>query len=244
MPNAECRMSNVELKGLRIRHSSFDNRHSMGFTFVELLIAATMIAVMFVGLSTHLQGGLMVWQRVTTHAEVWQQRRMAINRLQRDFANAVVYDDQGSAFGLEPGQVPRPEFSEQAAQFVTRASTTALPGRLLWVRYACETHENQPGLWRSHQTLGEARIHRPITAMERLLENCDGFSFAYAYMLGTQDQTPQLTWRAQWPVDSTDQDWMKLPRLVMVSLRHQQQALRYEVGVPQGLLKTLQETTP
>ena len=43
-------------------------RRQAAFTLVELLIAATMMSILVVGLSAHLRGGLTVWRRVTDTA--------------------------------------------------------------------------------------------------------------------------------------------------------------------------------
>ena len=209
-----------------------------GFTLVELLIASTMMAIMFVGLSAHLRGGLMVWQQATTRAEAWQEHRIVLQRMERDLVNAVVYDDQAGSFGADKGQLPRPVFAEQALAFVTRATSGPATGRLVWITYACESPDHQQGLWRTQQPLGEARAQHAASAAEPLLNSCDGVSFAYAYNASSsQDQQPRLEWKSSWPLPESDPDWMKLPRLIMLALPMTGQRAEYVISVPQGLLK-------
>ncbi len=68
------------------------SRARPGLTFVELLIAITIFALIGVGLSAHLRGALTVWRRSQQEGEQAQRLRVVWARLSRDLANAVVID--------------------------------------------------------------------------------------------------------------------------------------------------------
>lgn len=181
-----------------------------GFTFVELLIAATMMSILFVGLGAHLRGGLIVWQQSTLRGEAVQRRRSAFDRLERDLANAFVYDNREEAYGEEFGRLPAPQFGEDALVVFT---VERIPGGLPAVRivtYRCEEREGTAGLWRTSRSIGEARAKlEPAAAL--LLEGCSALSLQYA-RVGTASPDA-LEWRPP-----GDADMPALPRLVKVSL--------------------------
>jgi type II secretory pathway pseudopilin PulG len=222
----ETRKSLIQLPA-----SSFQHR-SGGFTFVELLIAATMTSVMFVGVGTHLRGGLSVWRRATETVETMRREHVALDRLSRDLANAVVYDPRPQAYGEEVGKLPPPAFeAEQLRCFtVAAASRERLPS-LRVVSYYCEPDGGQAGLWRSSQALGEARA-RLDPARERLLPACERLSFRYGVLpsAAATDPPPPLEWRDAW----TDAE-RRLPRLVEVSIRQPSgRRLRRVIRIPSG----------
>ncbi len=68
------------------------SRSRPGLTFVELLIAITIFALVGMGLSVHLRGALTVWRRSQQESEHAQRLRVLWARLSRDLANAVVID--------------------------------------------------------------------------------------------------------------------------------------------------------
>jgi type II secretory pathway pseudopilin PulG len=200
-----------------------------GFTFVELLIAATMMSVLFVGLGAHLRGGLTVWQQATLRGEALQRQRAAFDRFDRDLANTFVYDGRDGAYGADPGKLPPPRFGEDA---LTLFTVDRLPGGLSAVRivtYRCEEREGTPGLWRTSQSVGEARA-KLEPAAELLLEGCSALSLRYAQP-GTGDPGT-LEWGVP---DGTGA--LTLPRLIRVSLELSSGAQLSRVcAVPSGTL--------
>lgn len=198
---------------LRIPHSALRR----GFTFVELLVAATMLSILFLGLGAHLRGGLAVWQRATLTVETIRRRQVALDRLERDLANAVVYDERDASYGVEEGTLPRPRFDDAGAAWFTVSRRTArqLPD-VRFVTYACADIEGVPGFWRTSQSVGEARVRREPAA-ERLLPECEQLSFRYAVVPppGPSSTAPgAFEWQAQWPGSER-----ALPHLVELSVR-------------------------
>ena len=207
-----------------------------GFTFVELLIAALMISIMFLGLAAHLSGGLRVWHRVTEATESLQQQRMAMERLQREMVNAILYDARTESYGEQPGLLPSLAFDHDALRWITVAVTTPQqPARLRVVTYACTEHEGQSGLWRTSQSIGEARSQQAPTP-QLVLPGCEVLSLRYAF-LAPGDST-DLEWHDQWPDPEK-----KLPRLIMISIRLKSgRPLQRLVMISSGVLEPFEDT--
>jgi len=202
-----------------------------GFTFVELLIAALMISIMFLGLTTHLGGGVQVWRRVTETSESLQRQRMALERLQRELTSALLYDRRAESYGEQPGLLPSLAFEEDTLRWIMVGVTQPQqPARVRFVTYACGQHEGQWGLWRTSQSIGEARSRQAPTP-QLVLPECETLSLRYAFL--PQEESAPLEWQTRWPDPEK-----ALPRLIILSMHltsgHQLQRL---VMIPSGALK-------
>ena len=187
----------------------------MGFTLVELLIAATMMAVLLVGLSAHLRGGITVWQRATTTVERLQRQDVALDRLASDLANSLIDDPRPESYGGAPGQLPVPHFTATSAAWY--AAQPAAPGRVPSVRfvsYACAARDGTQGLWRTSQSIGEVRTNtEPVP--ELLMPGCESLTFRYGTQAATDSHQPDwLAWIEEWP-----NALQAMPRLVEVSMQ-------------------------
>lgn len=213
-----------------------------GFTLVELLIAATMLAVLFVGLGAHLRGGLTVWHHATTTIEALQRQRVAFDRLDRDLANAIVYDDQDVSYGTNPGQLPSPQFESTPMRWLTVSrGTSAQPARIYVVSYACEAIDGVRGLWRTDQLIGQARARRPVVP-ELVLQDCESLDveFAYRSMGQPADQPGALEWRREWQEPKKE-----LPYLIRMTVQSTAGVARRHLAVvPSGVLKSTQPPAP
>ena len=188
-----------------------------GFTFVELLIAATMISILFVGLGTHLRGGVEVWRQATSRGESLQQHRVAFYRIERDLANAVVYDDRQDAYGTDAGKLPRPEFGDNAlAWFAVERPPEGLAA-VRRVSYACQAVDGVSGLWRTSQSVAEARAKQE-PEHQLLLPGCQRLTVEYAWK--ESGDSMRLIWAG--PDDSGT---LTLPGLIRMTLE-------FEAGKP------------
>lgn len=208
-----------------------------GFTFVELLIAATMMAILFVGLATHLRGGLMVWQRATEMSEQLQRRRVAIEQLERDLSNAFLYDDRDASYGTPPGKLPAPEFGSDHLIVFTIQPHPRAQSSVRVVRYACEEQNGVRGLWRVSQSIREAWTGLPPPPQSPLLPDCEGFTLQYAYLPSEELESvawEDLTWSPQWLRDAK----RKLPRFIEMTIRLKSDREIHRVFVvPVGVLE-------
>ena len=182
-----------------------------GFTLVELLIAATMISILFVGLAAHLRGGMTVWRQATVTGETLQRQRVALEQLERDLANALILDERDTSYGEDRGMLPRPALHEASMAWFTVSPAT--PWRLASVRfvtYRCAQTDAGGGLWRTAQSIGEARAHWEPTA-ELMLPGCDRLTLRYGAFPLTASEP--IEWRGQWDVPEKG-----LPRFVEATI--------------------------
>ena len=202
-------------------------RQTPGFTLVELLVAATMMSVLFVGLGAHLRAGLTVWQRATTTGERIQRQRVGLERLQRDLANAFLYDARGTSYGDTQGSLLHPQLdSDGLAYFTVLQGVEALPS-VRFVTYRCGESGGVAGFWRTSQSLADVRARREAVP-ELLLPECDQFSLRYA--VPSTDAAEPLSWREQW----NDAE-KSLPRLVEVTVHARSGAsLKRLFAIPAG----------
>jgi len=214
---------------MKVRSSECGVRNC-GFTFVELLIAATMISILFVGLGAHLRGGVRVWRQVTEATQALQHERVALEQLARDFANAFVFDDPRADV-----PAPTPYFGASELAWFTvgpgRSPTVAI------VAYQCADAAGEPWLLRMRQSVSEARA-QVTPEPERILPGCRSLSAQYAYLPPPETTPAVLEWKPTWPDDPEGP--FKLPRLVEVTLelkaseREASRRLRRIFAIPAG----------
>lgn len=199
-----------------------------GFTLVELLIAATMMSILFVGLGAHLRGGIAVWRRTIAAGETVQRRHVALERLEQELANAIVYDDREASYGEGEGALPRPRFEEtQLAWFsVAPAGRRPMPA-VRFVTYECAQRDGVQGLWRTSQFVGDARA-RTAPSPQLALPECEQLSLRYAVLPDDPAEPP--AWRSQWA-----EPHRGLPRLLEVTMRFASgERLTRVMGIPSG----------
>lgn len=193
-----------------------------GFTFVELLLAATMLSVLFVGLGAHLRSGVLVWHKTSTALEALQRHRVALDRLGNDVANAVLFAD-----AAVDAPLPVQEFGQTELRLLSaaRGYGPRAPS-LRYVTYRCGDEEAGTGLWRTSLTLAQARMNE-TPEPQRLLEGCTELRLRYGYA-GAEG----IEWRDGWP--SPDQ----LPQLIEAELAFGEAApLRHVLTIPSGTLQ-------
>ena len=233
--------SRLKAQGKEFIAFSLQPRAYGGFTFVELMIAATMIAVLFVGLGAHLRGGIDVWRRATQTSETLQEQRIALDRLERDLANAIVYYPKKDEYSeSEKGKLSLPVFGAHELQlFTVVPGIRGDPASVRFVTYACKEESSATGLWRSSQSIGEARYRLP--AQEELaLPGCSELSVHYAYKTSPGSSSEPLIWDDNWGDDSSE---LKLPRLIKVSLVISGATVERTILIPQGELAEKSPTT-
>lgn len=195
---------------------------------MELLIAATMMSVLFIGLGGHLRGGITVWRQTTQRVDALQRQRVTLDRLERDLANGIIYDSNDDAYGDTVGKLLPQQFTASSMKWYT-VSSAVKPPSVRFVTYACESSDGTPGLWRASQSVGEARTHSE-PAPELLLPGCETLSVRYAY--APADPTAPLEWRQEWFFEK------ELPRLIEVTVRRTtgEQITRL-MAIPHGSLE-------
>ena len=172
-------------------------RRTRAFTLVELLIACTLMAILSVIFSGQLRGAVEVWRRVTNRIMDTQRERVVWSTLERDFANAVVYDPRDVAYGAATGLLPMPLTAQDRLQFF---SATSPAGRSLEpvaiIGYWCGAVEEKKGLWRLVLPIGLARAGTRVEP-RLLLSDCESLNLQYAVKNG-KDAQGKLQWQPTW----------------------------------------------
>jgi hypothetical protein len=207
-----------------------------GLTFVELLVASTMLAVLIVGLTGHLRAGAIVWQRSTSTGEEQQQQRVAMARMERDLSNALVYAAEG-AYGSQPGNAPAPEFGQSALKFYSLEAVPReeKPATVRYITYACGEVHGVQALWRTSQSVGEARFQHAAKPVA-VLPGCESLTFQYAYLGATAGS---IAWNAEWKSPQKG-----LPRLMAVTLTMPQRTTVRYVHHPGGVFTSFTDEAP
>jgi type II secretory pathway pseudopilin PulG len=200
-----------------------------GFTFMELLIAATMMSILFVGLGSHLRGGIIVWRQTTRTVETLQRVRVALDWLARDLANAFLFGD-----GQQEAPLPEPAFGSSTLEWMAVEPSFQGQPTARHIGYRCASDvEGTQGLWRTSQSIGVARTgHEPTP--ELLLPGCETLEIRYAYQ--PEEEGGALIWQPDWRYPE------ELPRLLEVTVRISAgQAWQRTMVIPHGSLKPLEE---
>ncbi len=181
-----------------------------GLTFVELLIAGAIFAILLVGLSAHLRGNVMAWHRATTTVEQLQQVRVALERWEADLAGGLVFDPGGA-------WMPQQTFDSTRVQwYVVRPGQagSSATGRVWFVTYELQPDGQGMALTRSSQTVAQAAS--TIAAVpERLLRDVQSLVIRYGSVASSAESAGQpqtITWTSSWT------DLTQTPRLIEVTL--------------------------
>lgn len=205
-----------------------------GLTFVELLVAATIFAILAMGLSAHLRGGIDVWRRVTSTMASTQSRRVIADRLRVELANGVAVSTKQMT---NPSEAAKPVFQTKTLGFVTAMSAQGSESslrRLRYVRYNLNGHE----LERTECSFQEAAADR-CGQSHVIAKGVKEFSLRYAYR--EAEGSANLIWRESW----LDVD--HLPHLVETTLSLEDdpgQVLSQWVTIPQGQWQTPEQAKP
>ena len=91
------------------------------------------------------------------------------------------------------------------------------------------------GLWRTSQSIGEARAKAPQPTPELVLAGCESLDVRYAYL--PTDQSKPLEWHEDW-----EDAYKELPRLIHASVVLPSGKLQHVFSIPVGVLR--QKTPP
>jgi len=202
-----------------------------GFTFVELLIAATMLSVLFIGLGSHLRGGIIVWRQTTRTVETLQRERVAWDRLERDLTNAIVYEDTRGDFPLPPMT-----FGQNELRWMTVQQSRQSGNAIRLVSYRCAPEGETQGLWRTSQSVGEARSGvQP--SRELVLAGCKALGLRYAYV-PAEGTAATIEWLDEWRYPK------ELPQLIKVTVHLKSgRDVQRCIAIPQGSFKRAEESS-
>lgn len=196
-----------------------------GFTFIELMIAITIFAVVAVALYSSFGAGISVWNKGEKEIIFNQDMRVAFDDFGKDFKNIVNYKNDDLNFNFIGGK--------SSVQMLTRLMTGGRPNLFVVSYFTKEEENGSISLKRAYADYTKNYVIDPLKA-ETVLSNLGEADFSYVY--GTGDENNPYEWRDSW----NEQD--KIPRGVKFSLKlkslnnEPKNALTKIVFIPSGEL--------
>ena len=175
------------------------------FTLIELLLAASISAVMLVGIYSAFQSGVMSYHKIEGAFAPYQSARNILNRMQSELRNTFAYalDDTGFQ-----GQ-------EKNLSFFTVLDTFEGGVEIrdfYWIKYTADE-----GVLERSAFAGQEAIKKDTGALGRKsLYKVKGISFQYACSRGGTDKG--YDWLPSWPKDDSQKNTFPLAVKITLSL--------------------------
>ena len=207
-----------------------------GFTFIELIIAVTIFAIIAVSIYSTFSAGIRIWLKTSPMIEENQRFRVFFNTISTDLKNAIPYYDNSVAlakpgFGEEyEGQI---NFSGASDRITFMAVISiADPEKGLREEPALVTYlydKADKTVKRLVATKTEGLNGDNVKGADMLsgVEEKD-FGFQYCYKSMTSNSDYEYEWRDAWE----DKNVQNIPRAVRIRVGE----LRKTVFIPTGML--------
>ena len=192
-----------------------------GFTFIELMLAAAIFAIVALAIYTTFNSGLTAWGKAQEAQGVYQDIRLTLDRMALDLENAVLYSDKQDAVNFS-GQKSSISFFSLVDLYQT---IPAYP-QLKKITYSLEGS----GLKRLEQSYADSDMHSRTEYTDQMAAGLRGLNFSYLY---SKQACGAVTyeWRDAW------EDSAQIPRGIIIELElgeKQGLALRKFVFIPTG----------
>ena len=175
-----------------------------GFTFIELLIAVSIFAVVAIALYSTFFAGISVWKRSGEDGNIYQDARFVFDDITKDLKNSLYGgEDEKSAFAFS-GNAQEIIFITLEPLFFEEDISRK---ELVKVAYSVDGEEGQLIRRMAGKSLG---FDIEKAEKEILLKDVEEFTFMYCYDSGDEDE-PYI-WKEEW-----DDEKMRVPRGVKVS---------------------------
>ncbi len=197
-----------------------------GFTLIELLIAILIFSIVIVAIYSTFSTGLIVWKKGEESSRLYQEARLALNKMALELRNAHFYSNikfAGEANRLSFATLLSSPSPEENAQLQLYQVTYYLDDNQTLRRRA----ESLPALLQGNT--GEAK---ELASSVRELN----FSYGYEYYEEGVEE-PQFIWKDKWTEEKT------IPSLVKITLVLQDEknppgkiAFTRTVPIPSGVI--------
>lgn len=180
-----------------------------GFTFIELIIAVTIFAVVAVSIYSVFSVGVRLWRRTSPLIQAEQAMRFFFNTMSLDLANSIAYNKKDVNF----------EGEKQKISFYTLIDVSApgVPGHVELAKVIYFYDRDKKTVKRAVATAREGLSEADARATD-MLENVEDkdFGFEYCYKLGSSKTDYDYEWKDTW--EDEDADSGKVPRGVKVKV--------------------------
>jgi type II secretory pathway component PulJ len=201
--------SNLKLKTRNLKHSF------SGFILIEMLVAASLFALVATGLSTGFVQGVKAHQRIEESFKAYDPLRLLFLRLDRDLRNAIILEDY-------PFKGKKDEIEFPALLTEEKDLPAGKAGkRLHLIRYFVKDH----ALIRSEEEL-TLKLTKPKPQEKTLVKGLGSFELQFPYL----DDEEALVFHPFW----LDEPYYGIPRAVTVKLEREKETLEKLISIPQG----------
>jgi prepilin-type N-terminal cleavage/methylation domain-containing protein len=186
-------------------HKNSIRKGLTGFTLIELLIAASISAVIIVSLYAAFQTSLFSYNRLDQSCNVFQEAGVILNRLEMDLKNAFSYCDAQSKF----------KGTDKSLEFLSITDFFKEGKALSGIASIKYEFSNERLLRRGLFGLEALKESSEVQGEELSLEVKD-ILFQYA-TIEDAPETP-ISWQKSWPPEGSEEQKNKLPLAVKIKL--------------------------
>lgn len=160
-----------------------------GFTFIELMIAVSIFAVVSVAIYATFNSGLSAWKKAEQSQNICQDVRLALEKMALDLENAVIYS-------------PDPEFSNfegknnKISFYSLKEVFQTIPSHLELRKITYALDESTQTLQRWEENFAQSAQETTVQEPEDFATQIKTLAFSYCYE--DEGSDPLYQWKDEW----------------------------------------------
>lgn len=193
-----------------IRKQGFTRRWAHGFTFIEMIVAVTIFAIIAVSIYSTFRAGVRLWSGVSPIINDKQSLRFFFNTISRDLKSSLAYSKEGVNF----------EGENKKMSFITVIETSGqgpASTRMELARVIYKLDGASGSVKRGVATKLEG-LSEDYAKFSNILNGIDDkdSGFEYCYKIGSSPTEYEYGWKDEW--DEKDRDSGKIPRGIRINI--------------------------
>lgn len=201
-------------------------KNKTGFTFIELMLAVSIFAIVAVVIYSTFNTGISAWKKAEVAQNLYQDIRLTLDKMAEDLENAVKYSEKENFSNFEANQNSISFYSLEEV-FTGLPKVPAHP-ELRKISYSLSGSMLQ----RLDETIPELLQEKPVAQPEEMSAKISELNFSYYYIDKTTSPA-SYKWDNVW-------DWpLDIPRGVKIGLKvvgEEKSFVKY-VFIPSGVEK-------
>jgi len=160
-----------------------------GFTLIELMVAVSIFAIIVVVIYSTFGTGVSVWRKTEKMQNLYQDIRLALDKIALDLENAVLYSEKEEFSNFE-GEKNRISFYSLVDIF------QIIPAHPELRKITYSLDESTHILQRLEQTFPESMQGSRVQEAEGIVAQVDNLNFSYCYI--DEGAAPSYKWKDTW----------------------------------------------